>query len=99
MCIRDRGFNTQKNLDFDLEHAYSEDVFGMKVYYLLLQVAHIWIQLCERSSLLKRLLPAGLGALKNLAFLFLEAWRNFPLDEQEWEALRKIRIQIRLDPG
>src|SRR5439155_26838987 len=69
-----QGFNVQKNSGMNLEHAYSEkDHFG--VYYLVLQIAHILLQLWEKGGLLralarqagKRSTLAWLGSLKNLA--------------------------------
>lgn len=97
--IENQGFNTQKNLGFELEHVYATDTLGMKVYYYLLQIAHIWIQLFERAKLLKRVLTEDFGSLKNLAFLLLEEWRNSPLSELDWKSLKLMRIQIRLKPG
>lgn len=94
--IENQGFNTQKNLGFALEHAYSKDSCGMKVYYYLLQIAHIWVQLCERGSLLKEVVTEKFGALKNLAFFFLEDWRNAALNNRDWITLQSLSIQIRL---
>lgn len=95
--IENQGFNTQKTLGFALEHPYSEDQAGMKVYYFLLQIAHTWVQLCERGRILKKAVPEGFGALKNIAFHFLEEWRNFSIAADEWEQLLTLRIQVRLD--
>jgi len=94
--IENQGFNTQKNLGFALEHPYSKDSCGMKVYYYLLQIAHIWVQLCERGSLLKEVVTEKFGALKNLAFYFLEDFRNAPLNTSDWITLQNMSIQIRL---
>lgn len=96
--IENQGFNTQKNLGFDLEHLYTTDPSGMKVYYYLLQIAHIWVQLCERGSLLKKVLTENFGAFKNLAFLLLEDWRNSPLSTLDWANLKLTAIQIRIAP-
>jgi hypothetical protein len=53
-CIENQGFNVQKNSGLNLEHAYSEgEHFG--VYYLLLQLAHLLLQLLEKGSLLRQL--------------------------------------------
>lgn len=97
-----QGFNIQKNSEMNLEHAYSEkDHFG--AYYLLLQVAHVMLQLLEKGSLLRALaVQAGkksavglLGSLKNIAAFLVESLRNLV-----WPALAfdgADRIQIRLD--
>lgn len=96
-----QGFNIQKNSGMNLEHAYSEgDHFG--AYYLLLQIAHVMLQLLEKGSLLrelakqagKRSAVALLGSLKNIAESLVESLRNL-----SWpaEAFSQERIQIRLD--
>ena len=78
-----QGFNVQKNSGLNLEHAYSEKGhFG--TYYLLLQIAHVLLQLLEKGSLLrelarvagKRSAVALLGSLKNIADFFVESLRN-----------------------
>jgi len=98
-----QGFNVQKNSGLNLEHAYSEKAhFG--AYYLLLQIAHILLQLLEKGSLLRQLaLQAGkrsatglFGSLKNLADFFVESLRNLAWPE---EAFAPADLQIRLDSG
>jgi hypothetical protein len=100
-CIENQGFNVQKNSGLNLEHAYSEgEHFG--TYYLLLQIAHILLQLLEKGSLLRQLAQqqgyrsavAWLGSLKNLAERLLESLRN-----QRWpqQAFARRRGQIRFD--
>ena len=91
------GFNVQKNGGYALEHAYSRDEQAAKVFYLLLQAAHLIAQLMERGSLFRKAFPNGVGSAKNLAFRLLEAWRNVCLSVGEVEALRGGRIQIRFD--
>jgi hypothetical protein len=97
-----QGFNVQKNSELNLEHAYREkEHFG--VYYLLLQVAHILLQLLEKGSRLpelarqlgKRSGVALLGSLKNRAAFLVESLRN-----RVWPAEvfgDPGPIQIRLD--
>jgi hypothetical protein len=98
-----QGFNVQKNSGLNLEHAYSEkDHFG--AYYLLLQLAHLMLQLLEKGSLLRQLAQqagkrsaTGLfGSLKNIADFFVESLRNLVWPE---EAFAAAEIQIRLDSG
>jgi hypothetical protein len=97
-----QGFNVQKNSGFNLEHAYSEkEHFG--VYYLLLQLAHLVLQLLEKGSLLrelarqsgKRSAVALLGSLKNIAEFLVESLRNLVWPEEVFGNPGKI--QIRLD--
>jgi len=99
-----QGFNVQKNSGLHLEHAYSEgEHFG--AYYLLLQMAHILLQLLEKGSLLRQLArQAGkrsaldlLGSLKNIADFLVESLRN--LDWPEEAFAEAGRRQIRLDSG
>src|SRR5208282_6167405 len=53
--VENEGFNRQKNSGLNLEHVYSTDPEKWKVYYLLLQIAFIVVQLLERGRLLRRL--------------------------------------------
>jgi hypothetical protein len=49
--IENEGFNSQKNLGYQLEHKFSRVSFvAMQNYYQLLQVAHVINQLVERSK-------------------------------------------------
>lgn len=97
-----QGFNVRKTSEMNLEHAYSEgEHFG--AYYLLLQVAHILVQLLEKGSLLRTLArQAGkgtavqlLGSLKNIARFLVESLRNWSWPQEAFDGSE--RIQIRLD--
>jgi hypothetical protein len=90
--IENEGFNTQKNSELKLEHVYSTDPGKLKSYYLLLQIAHILIQLLERGSLLVQLArqygktPWQLfGSQKNLARRLLEAIRYGQVPQETHE--------------
>lgn len=96
--IENEGFNVQKTGGYKLEHAYSNDENGIKVYYLVLQIAHMLIQLLDKGSLLRRAFPRGFGSVKNLAFRLLEALRNASLSDDEYRDLCEQRIQIRFVP-
>jgi hypothetical protein len=95
--IENEGFNAQKNGGFELEHAYSQDETAAKVFYYLLQIAHIIFQLIEKGSLFRQAFPNGVGSLKNIAFRLLEAWRNLQLSTPDFLNLFKGRFQIRFD--
>jgi hypothetical protein len=95
--IENEGFNAQKNGGFELEHPYSQDETAAKVFYYLLQVAHILFQLVEKGSLFRQAFPNGVGSLKNIAFRLLEAWRNLRLSTKGFLSLFKGRFQIRFD--
>jgi hypothetical protein len=95
--IENEGFNVQKTGGYELEHAYTNDPNSAKVFYLLLQIAHLLAQLLYRATLLKRDFLDGLGSAKNLAFRLLEAWRNVHMDQADITALLQKRFQIRFD--
>jgi hypothetical protein len=95
--IENEGFNVQKNGGYALEHAYSRNLTAAKVFYYLLQVAHILAQLIEHGSLFRKAFPKGVGSAQNIAFHLLEAWRNLRLTTRQLEQLLLPRVQIRLD--
>jgi len=96
--IENEGFNVQKNGGYALEHRYTENPTASKIFYLLLQIAHLLAQLIERGSLFRRAFPKGVGSAKNIAFRLLEAWRNLRLSPAAVQARLNIRLQIRFNP-
>ena len=96
--IENEGFNVQKNGGYELEHAYTRNPISSKVFYYLLQIAHIIAQLTERGSLFRKAFPSGVGSAKNIAFRLLEAWRNFHLTDEQLHRMLSVRIQIRFKP-
>lgn len=95
--VENEGFNVQKNGGYGLEHPYTNDPTSSKVFYFLLQIAHMLAQLLDKGSLLRNAFPTGFGSAKNLAFRLLEAWRNAPLTNDAIEAMLCARFQIRFD--
>jgi hypothetical protein len=95
--IENEGFNNQKHRGFALEHPYSHDRTASKVFYFLLQMAHLLFQLMEKGSLFRRAFPQGVGSSKNLAWRLLEAWRNWRGSAAELEQLWTFRFQIRFN--
>jgi hypothetical protein len=96
-----QGFNIQKNSGLAMEHAYSQgEHFG--AYYLLLQVAHLLLQLLEKGSLLSRLAQeagkpsavALLGSLKNIAAFLVESLRNLCWPEEAFRGGNRLRISL-----
>ena len=85
--IENEGFNLQKTGGFALEHVFSQDENAHKVFCLLLQLALTFFQLMAKSALFIQAFPKGVGALKNIAFRLLEAWRNLRLEDQAFLAL------------
>jgi len=96
--IENEGFNVQKNGGFDLEHAYTHDPIASKVFYFLLQIAHLIAQLIEKGSLFRKAFPAGVGSAKNIAFRLLEAWRNLRVSADQIQEMLDARLQIRFAP-
>lgn len=95
--IENEGFNNQKHGGFALEHPYSEHPIASKVFYFLLQIAHVLFQLMEKGSVFRHAFPQGVGSSKNLALRVLEAWRNVRVSAATLEGLWTVRLQIRFD--
>jgi hypothetical protein len=95
--IENEGFNVQKKGGYELEHAYTNHPNSAKVFYLLLQIAHLLAQLLYKAKLLKTDFPDGFGSAKNLAFRLLEAWRNARMVQADITAVFQKRFQIRFD--
>jgi hypothetical protein len=96
--IENEGFNVQKNGGYALEHAYSEDATAGKIFYLLLQIAHLLAQLILHGSLFRQAFPQGVGSAKNIALRLLEAWRNLQLSAAAVRQMLDPRRQIRFAP-
>lgn len=95
--IENEGFNLQKNGGYRLEHPYSQDDVAHKIFYLLLQMAFTIFQLMAKGSLFRTAFPKGLGSLKNIAFRFLDAWRNLRCDVRQLDFIFFGHYHIRLD--
>ena len=52
--IENEGFNVQKKGGYGREHAYSNHPTSVKIFYFLLQMAHLLAQLLHKANLLKR---------------------------------------------
>lgn len=95
--IENEGFNLQKNGGFNLEHAYSTGELEIKNFYVLMQIAHLILQLVERGSLLKRNVQRLFGSLANLARRLAESIRYVPITADAIDPIRAAAIQIRLN--
>jgi hypothetical protein len=102
--IENEGFNRQKNSGLNLEHVYSTDEEKWKVYYVLLQIAFLIVQLLERGSLLKRWAAElgqrvwqRFGSLKNLAQRLLESLRYLEWSAEWFDAATTERLRITFD--
>ena len=92
--IENEGFNIQKNGGFNLEHAYSTGSWQIQNLYILLQIAHLILQLVERGSLLKADCKRLFGSIRNMARQLAESFRNHLIPAQ---TLDSATIQIRMD--
>ena len=95
--IENEGFNIQKNGGFNLEHAYSTKDHQIKQYYILMQLAHLILQLLERGSLLSRDCKKLFGSLRNLARRLAESIRHYLIQPEALDVAAAACIQIRLD--
>jgi hypothetical protein len=102
--IENEGFNRQKNSGLNLQHVYSTDPEKWKAYYLLLQIAFVFVQLLERGSLLRRLAAEQgrpvwklFGSLKNVARRLLESVRFVAWQEDWFDAQTAAQLHISFD--
>jgi hypothetical protein len=102
--VENEGFNRQKNSGLNLEHVYSTDPENWKVYYLLLPIAFLLVQLLERGSLLRRLAAeAGrpvwklFGSLKNVARRLLDSVRYVTWEESWFDPALAAKLRIEWD--
>ena len=95
--IENEGFNVQKTRGYALEHAFAQNPTAAKVFYFLLQIAHLLNQLMLHGSLFRHAFPHGLGSAQNLAWRLLEAWRNVRRSLADLLTLATGRFQIRFD--
>ena len=78
--IENEGFNVQKNDGYEMEHPYSENRNGFRVFYTLLLIAHYMSQLILHGSLI-RSLAKSFGSAKNFARRLAESMRIYMLVE------------------
>jgi len=95
--IENEGFNTQKNLGYNLQHRYSRTDFNaVKNYYQCLQIAHLIEQLALLEKTIKKLLAGKVGILK-----IYERIRNMlvytSINANPMEKLLERKVQIRFE--
>ena len=95
--IENEGFNVQKNSGLNLEHAYSTGEMQIKNFYVLLQIAHLVLQLVERGSLLTQDVKRLFGSLANLARRLAESIRNVLIPADANDPAQAAKIQIRFN--
>ena len=87
--IENQGFNTLKNGGYHLKHLYSKDEVSLKIWHVLINIAHIINQLIEKGSLISK---KAFGAIANIAKKMFEHFRYFIYRPPE----KFKRFQIRL---
>lgn len=102
--IENQGFNHQKNSGLNLEHAYSLSQDGLKIFYTLLQIADMMMQLFCKGNILGNVArrygatPIKLfGSLKNISRRLLECLRYFRIPDSAFDTEAARHIQLRLD--
>lgn len=94
--IENEGNNVQKN-GFEMEHAYAKRTKAAKNFYLLLQIAHLLIQMFECRLGGKQNVVKKHGSAAALALLLLESFRNHLLPEnEELDKFLETKIQVRI---
>lgn len=95
--IENEGFNTQKNLGYNLSHKFSRvSEIAMKNYVSLMQIAHLLNQLYELSPMARSLL-VGKETLKNLWKDLIGSLTQVVLDAADVFAICARRNQIRYE--
>ena len=94
--IENEGFNIHKNDGFALEHAYSTRPGPIQNWYLLLQSAHLSLQLLERGNLLGQAARRLCGSFRHLAQRLAESLRNhlIPAEALDPHAGRAMPIRL-----
>ena len=97
VSLRIEGFNTQKNLGYNLENKYSRvSWLAAKNYYQCLQIGHLINQLLELSSKFRELLK-GKITIKHLWKCMIGFLIFGDIDCREISMLSQIRTQVRLE--
>lgn len=89
--IENEGFNNQKNIRYDIEHACCLDYQAIKNHYLLIQISDILRQLLENGSEAIKELKAG---IKEISSRILESFRRDPLTPEDISNMKR-HIKIR----
>jgi len=87
--IENEGNNIQKNGGYRLEHLNSRDKVSMKIWCVMLDIAHIINQLIEKGSLIKL---KAYGCVRNIANRMYEHFRYFVYQEPPVASKFQIRL-------
>lgn len=73
--IENEGFNVTKNNGYEMKHPCSRHPNGIRIFYLLMQIAHLISQLVLHGSLIRSLCNS-FGSAKNFARRLAESLRH-----------------------
>lgn len=88
--IENEGFNNQKNIRYDIQHACCLNYQAMKNHYLMVQIAYILRQLLENASKVIKKLRLG---IKEISSKILESFRR---DNLTFEDISLINQHIKI---
>lgn len=96
--IENEGFNTQKNLGYNLSHKYSRVSFqALKNYYQCLQIAHMINQLTEQSVTIKQLIDkTRKSTIKHFHKIVIGLLTFIDLDIEELNKIDQADYKIKL---
>ena len=94
--IENEGFNVQKNCEYQMQHVYSNQPIAGKNYYLLMQIAHLLLQLLLHGRICKAM-RQRIRELRNFFRLIKEHFTNRVLPVNLTNPNFIPTIQIRLD--
>ena len=94
--IENQGFKNQKHAGMAMEHPYSNHPNAAKAFYLLLQIAHIIVQLMTHGLLAKDFHKLW-GSFKNFTRRLAEALRITLISDGIFDPAANASFQIRLD--
>jgi hypothetical protein len=95
--VENQGFHVRKNGGYGLTLMYSKNDNASKIFHLLMQIAHMLMQLLVKGGP-KRWFPRGMGPVKNVGDWIKEAWRTAHLSEGILQRITQWRFQIRFCP-
>lgn len=92
--IENQGFKEQKSGCFNLEHVYSKNYNAIQVIYLIIQIAHMILQLIEHSDIVG-VFRKKYGSVRDFSLQLLIYLTQYTIRETEYSELLEQKIQIR----
>ena len=89
--IENQGFNNQKNIRYDIEHANSLNYNAMKNHYLITQIADIIRQIFEKGLGIIKALNKG---IKEISAMLLESFRTIKMTDADIQETNRMKTQF-----